>query len=131
MNVLRAIISETNQQASGPNPIKTDLQVLAMLKKKKAASQNAAKEAEDANRPDLKEKQGKEISILDEYAGTVQLVSVEELKAAVTATIEKLGEAGKNQGKIMKELLQPGGALDGKPVDKTQLAGVVKESLSS
>ncbi|ETN42645.1 uncharacterized protein HMPREF1541_01802 [Cyphellophora europaea CBS 101466] len=130
-NVLRGIISETTQMASGANPIKTDLQVLAMLKKRKSASQNAAKEAEEAKRPDLKEKQEQEIAILDEYAGSIALLSLEELEAAVKATVEKLGEDGKNQGRVMKELLRSGGPLDGKPVDKAQLAGVVKSSLSS
>lgn len=130
LNVLRAIISETNQQASGPNPIQTDLQVLAMLKKRKVASQHAVAEAEAAGRQDLKEKQEKEIGVLDEYAGSVRLMSLDELKEAVAAAIAKLGdEAGKQQGKVMRELLGPGGPLDGKPVDRAQLAGVVKESL--
>jgi uncharacterized protein len=131
LNVLRSIISETNQLASGPTPVKSDLQILAMLKKRKAASLNAVQEAEQANRSDLKEKQEKEIGVLDEYAGSVELVSVAELKEAVKSVIAKLGEAGKQQGRVMKELLQPGGALDGKPVDKAQLAGVVKESLGN
>lgn len=131
LNVLRSIISETNQLASGPTPVKSDLQILAMLKKRKAASLNAVQEAEQANRSDLKEKQEKEIGVLDEYAGSVELVSVAELKEAVKSVIAKLGEAGKQQGRVMKELLQPGGVLDGKPVDKAQLAGVVKESLGN
>jgi uncharacterized protein YqeY len=137
LNVIRAIISETNQLASGPSPIKTDMQVLALLKKRKAASQAAAREAEDAKRDDLKQKQEKEIEILDEYAGTVKLVSEEELREMVQAVLGKLQlrdtKGPLNPGSVMKELLQQGGgrALEGKPVDKAQLAAIVKDALQN
>ena len=133
MNVIRAIISETNQLASGPNAIKNDMQVLALLKKRKAASQAAAKEADDAKRDDLKEKQEKEIDILNEYAGTIQLVSEAELKDLVQAAVEKLksSKSGPNPGTVMRELLHPGGPLEGKPVDKAQLMDIIKGALKS
>lgn len=100
-----------------------------MLKKRKVASQNAAKEFAEAKRQDLKEKEDKQVEILDEYAGTVQMMAEEDLKAAVKAVVDAMA-GGTNQGKVMKELLRPGGALDGKMVDKAQLASVVKDSLS-
>jgi uncharacterized protein len=127
--VIKSIISETNQQASGPTPYKTDLQLLALLKKKKGAAELAIKEAEAAARPELKEKQEIEITVLDEYASTVQLMPLEELKVVVEGVVAKLDAAGRNQGKVMKGLLAPGGELEGKPIDKSQLAGVVKQVL--
>lgn len=119
-----------NQAASSSTPVTTDLQILSLLKKRKAAAQTAAKEAEQANRPDLKEKQEHEIQVLEAYAGSVKMLPVEELRAMVDAAIRRAGEGAKNQGQIMKELLRPGGQLEGKMVDRSQLAGVVKEALA-
>ena len=129
--MLRSIISETNQLASGPNPIRTDLQILAMLRKRKAASQVAAQEFADANRQDLKEKEEAQLAVLEEYASSVQLMSEDELKTVVADVVASLGEDGKNSGRVMKALLQQGGSLDGKPVDKKQLSDVVRATLSS
>ena len=133
--MIRGIISETNQLASGPNAIKSDMQVLALLKKRKAASQAAAKEFENAQRDDLKEKQEKEIEILNEYAGTIQLVPEDELRRIVQTAVERLKQQDTKgalyPGSVMKELLQGGGPLEGKPVDKAQLAGIAKEALQS
>jgi len=135
--VLRAVISETNQAASGPSPIKTDLQILALLRKRKAASRAAAKEAEDAKREDLKEKQEKEIEILDEYASAVKTVPVLELRTIVRGAVEALrsdrnaSPSDLKPGVVMKELLKPGGVLDGKPVENAQLAEIVRETIMS
>lgn len=100
-----------------------------MLKKKKAASQTAAKEAEAAHRQDLKEKEDKQIVILDEYAGSVQLMSAEDVKAVVMVAIQEMGDKAKNVGVVMKELVGLGGKLNGKPVDNKQLSTIIKESL--
>ena len=132
LNVIRAIISETNQAASGSTPVRTDMQVLALLKKRKASSLAAAEEAEKAGRTDLKEKQEKEVEVLDDYAGSVQMMSTEELKDIVAQTVNGLGDekSGLKQGTIMKELLKPGGPLDGKPLDRKALSEVVQQALS-
>ncbi|RMD44093.1 hypothetical protein DV735_g942, partial [Chaetothyriales sp. CBS 134920] len=130
--VIRSIISETNQLASSPQAIRTDMQVLALLKKRRAASQAAAKEAEGAGRQDLKEKQDKEIAVLDEYTSSVALVGEDELRTAVQAVLKQLQQQPKlNQGMLMKELLKDGGLLAGKPVDKAQLASIAGEELAS
>ena len=135
LNALRGIISEINQQASSSSPIKTDMQVLALLRKRKAASQTAAKEAEQARRDDLKQKQDTEIGILDEYAGSVKLMSTEDLRSAVKSTLDLLYTKTSNltvkPGTLMKELLRPGGRLEGEPVDKAELAKVVQDALQT
>lgn len=131
LNVLRSIIAETNRQASGPNPINTDLQLLALLKKKKAASETAAKEFAEAKREDLKEKEETQVSILDEYAASVKLMSENELQAVIDEVIAGLGEDSSKQARVMKALLQPGGQLDGKPIDKAQLSRLVSETIKS
>lgn len=130
LTVLRSIIAETNQVASGPNPIKTDLQVLAMLKKRKAASQTAAKEFADHDRSELSEKENAQIAVLDEYVGSVQLMSKDEMTIIVNEVVAGIPEDGRKQPRVMKELLQPGGRLEGKPIEKAELAKVVQEVLA-
>jgi uncharacterized protein len=131
LNVLRAIISETNQLSSGPSPIRSDLQVLALLRKRKSASVAAAKEAEEQGRNDLKEKEEQQAKVIDEYAGSVKMMTPEEVKAVVTQTVDSLKEReGLNHGIIMKELLKPGGPLDGTPVEKRDLSDIVRDVIA-
>ncbi len=133
LNVIRAVVSEINQAASGSTPVRTDMQVLALLKKRKSSSLAAAEEAGKAGRADLKEKQEKEIEILDDYAGSVQLLNTEELRDIVTQTVHGMGDekSGLKPGAVMKELLKPGGPLDGKPLDRKALSEVVQQALST
>jgi uncharacterized protein len=131
LNVLRAIISETNQLSSGPSPIHSDLQVLALLRKRKAASVAAAKEAEEQGRSDLKEKEEQQAKVIDEYASNVKMMTPEELREVVTQAVDSLKEKkGLTHGIMMKELLKPGGLLDGKPVEKRDLSDIVKEAIA-
>jgi len=132
--VLRGTISEINQAASGPTPIKTDLQILALLRKRKAASKAAAKEAKEAQRPDLAEKQEKEISVIDEYTSSIQMMEPAEMRQIVRSTVETLRTSGQGDlkpGVVMKELLKPGGVLENKPLDKKVLSGLVQEEVIS
>ena len=132
LNVIRAVISEINQAASGPSPVRTDMQVLALLKKRKASSLAAAEEAGKAGRSDLKEKQEKEVEVLDDYAGSVQLMSSEELKQIVMQAVNGMGaKSDLKQGAVMRELLKPEGPLDGKPLDRKTLSEIVQQALST
>src|SRR5271156_783468 len=108
------------------------MQILAMLKRRKAASQAAAEEARQAKRDDLVQKQVAEVSILDEYAGRVAVMPEEAIRQAVESVVASLRSEGHNMnpGLVIKELLKAGGQLDGKSVDKAQVATVVKELLA-
>ena len=132
LNVLRAIITETSNASKGNSPIKTDIQVLSMLRKRTAASKTAAHEFAEAKRDDLKQKQEAEIAVLDEYAGQVETVSDEEITQAIDEVFNPVDGSGSkpNSGLIMKELLKPGGRLQGKAVDKTRVAEMIKKKLS-
>lgn len=131
LNVLRALISETNNAAKTSSPIETDLQLLSLIRKKIAASKDAAEQFLNANRPDLKEKEDAQITVFEEYAGQVQTMSSDDIKAAVESTISQLSTNGKlNVGTVLKNIFAPGGALDGKPAEKSEVAQIVKELLS-
>ncbi|OAL39313.1 hypothetical protein AYO20_01183 [Fonsecaea nubica] len=134
LTVLRGTISEINQAASSSTPIKSDLQILALLRKRKAATQAAIKEAEAAKRADLVEKQAKEMEVIDELVGSVKLMDPAAVRLVVRGKIETLRSTAQGelkQGAVMKELLKPGGELDGKPLDNKILAELVREELLS
>ncbi|KIW66401.1 hypothetical protein PV04_05737 [Phialophora macrospora] len=133
--VLRGTISEINQAASSSSPVKTDMQVLALLRKRKSASENAKKEAEVAKRPDLAEKQDKELEVIDQLVGSVKMVESQALRDIVKGKIQALRDSSAGgelkQGTVMKELVKPGGELDGKLYEGKVLAELVREELSA
>ncbi|GIK03894.1 hypothetical protein Aspvir_007969 [Aspergillus viridinutans] len=133
LNVLRALISETNNSAKTSSPIQTDLQLLSLIRKRAAAAKEAAKQFADADRPDLKEKEDAQVTILEEYAGQVETMSPEDVKAIVSQELSKLKEAGKkvDVGALLKSLFAPGGALDGKPAERAEVAKIAKEAVAS
>ncbi|EED20701.1 conserved hypothetical protein [Talaromyces stipitatus ATCC 10500] len=131
LNVLRALISETNNAAKTSSPIETDLQLLSLIRKKISASKDAAEQFLNANRSDLKEKEDAQIAVFEEYASQVQTMTPDDIKAAVTSTISQLGADTKlNVGAVLKSIFAPGGALDGKPAEKSEVAHIIKELLS-
>lgn len=133
MNVLRALISETNNAAKSASPIQTDIQLLSLIRKRVAAATEAAKQFAEENRADLKEKEEAQVAILEEYAGQIKTMSVEEMEAIVTETINSLKEAGTklSEGPVLKALLSKGGAFDGKPVNRGDVTQLVKKALSA
>ncbi|KAJ9313409.1 hypothetical protein DTO271D3_6272 [Paecilomyces variotii] len=133
LNVLRAIISETNNAAKTPSPIQTDLQLLSLIRKRAAASKEAAKQFEEAGRADLKEKEDAQVVVWEEYAGQVETMGTDEIKQAVSQTISSLKEAGKKAdiGTVLKTIFAPGGALDGKPAEKAEVARIAKETVAA
>lgn len=135
LNVLRAMISEYNNASKTNTPIKTDTQLLAVLKKKRVASEAAAAEAKAANRSDLEDKNVQEIKVIDEYASEVKLVPEDEIRNIVSTVIESFNKATATSeakvGDVLKELLKVGGRLSGRPVDNAQVLKIVNELLAS
>ena len=106
LNVLRAIISETNNASKTSSPIRTDLQLLSLIRKRVTAATDASQQFLAANRSDLKEKEDRQIEVLQEYAGRVQTMDIEEIRQAVSETISRLQNEGKKAdlGSILKAL---------------------------
>lgn len=132
LNVLRGLLAEVTNAAKTSSPIDSDMKVLSMLRKRSSAAASAAKEFEGAGRQDLKDKEDAAITILDAYAGEVETVGEQEIVNIVTQAIKVLeGENKKfNQGDVMKQLLGPGGAFEGKNVEKSSVARAVKQALT-
>ncbi|KAJ5217086.1 hypothetical protein N7468_010094 [Penicillium chermesinum] len=131
LNVLRALISETNNAAKTASPIQTDIQLLSLIRKRAAAAQDAADQFAAAERPDLKQKEDEQIAILEEYASQVKTLSAEEVEAIIKQQVAAIKEAGTklDAGQVLKALFAPGGALDGKPADRKEVAGLVKKAI--
>jgi len=133
LNVLRAIISETSNANKTSSPIKTNMQVLSLLRKKAATSKTASQEFAEAKRDDLKQKQDAEIAVLDEYAGQVETMPEDDISQAVEEVVKSMesSAAKMNAGMVLKELFKPGGRLEDKAVEKAHVAAIVKRRLSS
>ncbi|KAL4742664.1 hypothetical protein BDV11DRAFT_180384 [Aspergillus similis] len=133
LNVIRALISETNNSQKTTSPIQTDLQLLALIRKRAAASRDSMQQFVDANRPDLKEKEEKAQAILEEYGNQVQTMGADEIKQIVSEHVNKMKAAGTKVeiGLVLKSLFAPGGALDGKPAERSEVAKIAKETVSA
>lgn len=133
LNVLRALISETNNSVKTASPIQTDLQLLSLIRKRASAAQQAAQQFAEAGRPDLKENEDTQVTILEEYAGQVETMSQDDIKAIVAQEISKLKEAGNKVeiGSLLKALFAPGGAMDGKPAERSEVAKIAKDAVAA
>lgn len=133
LNVLRAVISEYNNSQKTASPIQTDIQLLSLLQKRANASKEAAKEFAAADRADLKEKEDAQVAVLEEYASQVETLSAEEMEAIVTKEISALKEAGTklNKGLVLKALFARDGPLEGKPVDRSEVAKLVNQAITA
>ncbi|KAI9795119.1 MAG: hypothetical protein M1816_000141 [Peltula sp. TS41687] len=145
LNVLRALLAETTNAAKTSQPITTDLAFLNLLRKRITASQAAADEFAAASREDLKHKEEAQLQVLEEYAKNmdVEVVSREEMELAVDRAVgsmkqeqEETVRAGGERvtvtmGRVVKRLLDEGGELSGKSVDKAMLVHVVDVMLGT
>ena len=129
--VLRAVLAEVTNAAKTDKPIKQDMQLVALLKKRAQASKDAVKEFESAKRPDLVEKENAQVTVLEEYASSVKTMDEDELRSILQTTIGNMRTEGQNPtiGLVSKELYKPGGSLEDKPVDKSLVTGLIKGML--
>lgn len=136
LNVLRSVIADVTSATKSNNPITTDMHVLALLRKRAAAGRQAAAEFAKGGREDLMENEDAQVDVLEEYAGGVEVVSDEEIMARIGDVINEAStsqEAGQklNKGAVLKKLIGPGGSLEGKPVEKANVAKLVDAALGS
>ena len=131
LNVIRGVLAEITNVSKTSTPFKTDIQLLSLLKKRATASKAAAQEFAMARRTDLKNKEEAQVAVLEEYASIVETVALDEVMQAITKVLEKMRTDGVavNTGSVLKATIGVGGALDGKAVEKAEVARIVKEML--
>ena len=133
LNVLRGLLSEVTNAAKTNSPVKTDMQLLSMLRKRAASAKQASTEFKSEGRDDLVQKEDDQVKVLEEYAGDVKTMSEDDIRDVVMKVVDevKAQQSGKiNMGDVLKRLLAPGGSLDGKPVERSEVARIVKEVLT-
>lgn len=131
LSVLRSVLSDITNASKTSTPITTDMQVLSLLRKRSAAASEAAELFRRNSREDLAEKEMGQREIIEEYAGSVITLGEEEIRRVLEEIRARLeGEGVKiNVGSLLKATVGPGGALDGRPVEKDRVASIAKQIL--
>jgi uncharacterized protein YqeY len=131
LNVLRGLIAEVTNSAKTSHPIKSDMQLLSIIRSRTTAAKAASKVFKSAGREDLVEKEQAQIEVLDEYAGSVPTMAEADIKKAVQAAVDEVKAAAPSAkvttGDVSRRILGPGGSLEGKTVDRSEVARIVRE----
>lgn len=132
LNVLRGILSDITNASKTATPAKTDLQIVSLLRKRAAASKQAAEEFQKAKREDLVGKEEEQVAIMEGYAGSVKMVDEEEIKAKVKNVRMEMDKEGTkvDKGSLIRKLIGPGGVFDGQPVEAKTVARMVQVELN-
>ncbi|PGG99181.1 hypothetical protein AJ79_08673 [Helicocarpus griseus UAMH5409] len=128
-NVIRAIIAEANEAAKSSHPITTDIEVFNILRKRVNFLNDARKDYVNAGRTDLCQKTDKQLEVLGTYMDKMKTLTREEIQAAAEKVAEELRNAEPKVavGRVLRRLLGDGGVLEGKPVDRAEVARVAGE----
>ncbi|KAH6895803.1 hypothetical protein B0T10DRAFT_557982 [Thelonectria olida] len=130
LSVLRSIMSANLNASKTANPIRTDVQLVALIRKIQKASADTIAEAKSVGRDDLAQKEEEQVKILQEYVANsgVQTLGEAELRTLVQEAVEASKAAGTPAKSVLGDVMRRlGGALEGKDVDKKELAKMVKE----
>ncbi|KAG9235807.1 Yqey-like protein-domain-containing protein [Amylocarpus encephaloides] len=128
LTVLRSLLASTLNASKTSSPITTDLQMLALLKKSISTSKASIVDFSTAKRQDLIEKEEGQIKVLEEYAGGVEVVGIEEIRRVAGSVAEEIGGAGKrvNLGNVLRGVME-GDRFGGKDVERGEVVKVIKE----
>jgi len=127
--VLRTLLADITNASKTAKPVSSDRELYILLKKKIASASDAVEGFKKANRDDLVQKEEEQLAILKGYIGGIDVVSEEEMRAAVEKTIEEMGPDTKVQpGQIIGKVTQ---SLQGKVVDNKKLSDVIAEVIKS
>lgn len=131
LSVLRSLMAQTLNASKTSNPINTDMQMLALLRKASTAAKAASEEFKGAGRQDLADKEEAQVKVLEEYAGGVEVMGEADIRRSVEEVVTQIKTSGGKlaMGEVLKVVFAPEN-LGGKPVDKGEVAKVVKQVLA-
>lgn len=103
------------------------------MRRRIAGAQQLTEEFAKAGRADLQQAEEVEATILEEYAGQVETMSQDDINAIVSQEISKIKDAGSKVqiGPLLKALFAPGGAMEGKPAERSEVARIAKEAVAA
>jgi hypothetical protein len=132
LSVLRGVLADITNSTKTATPIKDDIALLALLKKRIYTSKHSIQEFSQADRKDLVTKEEEQLGVLEEYAGQVKTMHEDDIRIAMAEAVDGVGSDGKQLGvgDIMKRIMGPGGALHNKIVEKGVVARIAKEILA-
>ncbi|TQS36121.1 hypothetical protein Golomagni_03437 [Golovinomyces magnicellulatus] len=119
LTVIRGLIDATRAK-----PIKNDIHMLALINKAKKENQMAIDHYKVAGRQDLVEKQEVIARILEEYASSVETISLEVIKKVVEDIIENY--RARNEKAVFQQVLLQALKSTKLPSDKLNKADVIK-----
>lgn len=135
LSVLRAILAATLNASKTSSPIKTDAQLVALLRRTVRSSEEAVVDFRTAGRQDLIDTEEAQIRVLEEYitGSGISILGAAELRQVAGPVVEAVAKQGVEekslQGLVMKTLLAADGPLPGKQFEKAKLVQVVKALL--
>jgi len=114
LRMLKSAVGYTQIERKTENLSEADF--LAVVQKEVKKRRDSIEQFEKGNRPELAEKEKKEISVLEMFLP--KALSAEELEQLVKATIQELGAASKkDMGPVIKAVqAKAAGAADGKTI---------------
>lgn len=132
LSVLRSVLSASNEAAKQDKEIKTDAQVVTLLKKTATGINQAIEEAKKANRQDLVDKEEAQIKIVDEYVAqaNVDILSEEEVKTALQGRLAELRTLLQDEKAVINTLRSETKKLSWAPAGKHVEIGVAMQILN-
>jgi hypothetical protein len=126
------VLADITNSTKTATPIKDDIALLSLLKKRISTSKSSIEEFSQADRKDLVTKEEEQLGVLEEYAGEVKTMREDDIRIAIAEAVDGLRSDGKQLtvGDVMKRTMGPGGALHSKMVEKPIVARITKEVLA-
>lgn len=125
LTTIRMIMAAIKQKEIDERVTVGDEDIVTIMTKMVKQRKDAQQQYEQAERPELAEKEGLEIAIIEAFLPAP--LTEQELEVAVTNAIQSCGATGmQDMGKVMAQLKAP---LAGK-ADMSQVSAIVKRQLS-
>jgi uncharacterized protein len=132
LSVLRGVLADITNSTKTATPIKDDIALLALLRKRISTSKHSIQEFSQADRKELVTNEEEQLGVLEEYAGEVKTIREDDIRIAIAEVVGNLRSDGKQLtvGDVMKRTMGPSGALHSKIVEKSVVARIAKEVLA-
>ena len=136
--VIRNLLNDVSSlEKSSPSTPITPTQFLSLLQKRIDASHAAAEQFLEAKRSDLAEKETEQQEVMKDYLQRFQdqaggVVGKEEIRNCVDEIVLELrsGAGQIKSGEVLKRLLGKGGTLEGRVVNKADIATIVNKAVT-
>jgi uncharacterized protein len=133
LSALRSILADVTNSSKTSSPIKDDLALLSAIRKRIESTKQSIQQFYEAGRKDLVGSEEESLRVLEEYAAGVKTMTVQEVREQILQVLDNQRDrAGKlSISDVMKACVGPGGAFEGRMVEKSLVAKTVREIVQS